>query len=234
MGRRERTLNGVDPLHRFAADLRRLRDQAGAPKYLVMARRSHGVSRTALAEAAGGDHLPRWRTVEGFVRACGANPDDWLPRYEGLCDHLHVALTTSEEAAEAPVRTAARFAVVVVQNKVALGPTAIVEDVSPAYLSSRPIPYGVNYGCKIPGTNLVTGTPLVAEYQILGEWMANYNLDSSEVRDNPNKAFSNLWYYVVLHNGVAGFLSEVYVEPASRGGMGLPRRVVSTDQLRVS
>lgn len=234
MGRPERDLNATDPLHIFAGELRRLRAQAGNPKYLVMSRFAKGVSRTALAEAAGGDHLPRWRTVEGYVRACGGNPEDWLPRYEGLCDHMEQTVPCSCDHRLHSKWNSSRYAVIVVQNKVALGPYALVEDATPAYLSSRPIPYGVNYGVRIPGTDVMSGAPLVTDFTVVGEWVANYNLDSAEVRDNPNKAFSNLWYHVVLHNEVAGYLSEAYVEPESRGGLGLPRRSAATAAERIA
>ncbi len=46
------------PLVDFARDLRVLRAQAGTPKCATMARRT-GRSKTALADAAGGQHLPR-------------------------------------------------------------------------------------------------------------------------------------------------------------------------------
>jgi WD40 repeat protein len=61
--------------------LRALRVDAGSPKYLQMARRT-GRSRTALAEAAGGDHVPQWETVEAYVRACGGDPTEWIARWE--------------------------------------------------------------------------------------------------------------------------------------------------------
>lgn len=50
-----------------------------------MARRT-GRSRTALAEAAGGDHVPRWETVEAYVRACGGDPAEWIERWEAARD----------------------------------------------------------------------------------------------------------------------------------------------------
>ncbi|MEU8372912.1 helix-turn-helix domain-containing protein [Micromonospora sp. NPDC048894] len=82
MARPERPLPADGgPIVGFAQDLRLLREKAGSPKYLLMARRT-GRSRTALAEAAGGDHLPSWDTVRAFVEACGGDPMEWLPRWE--------------------------------------------------------------------------------------------------------------------------------------------------------
>jgi tetratricopeptide (TPR) repeat protein len=105
MGRPERDLDVSHPLHAFAAELRELRRRAGSPKYLSMSRKS-GVSRTALSEAAGGDHLPTWRTVDAYVVACGGRPLDWLPRWERLSDGKEAAggQAASSEAAAATTR----------------------------------------------------------------------------------------------------------------------------------
>lgn len=82
MPRPERPLDpSSGPLAAFAADLRALREAAGSPKYLQMARQT-GRSRTALAEAAGGDHLPTWETVEAYVRACGGDLREWSAKWE--------------------------------------------------------------------------------------------------------------------------------------------------------
>lgn len=88
MPRPERPLNpGTNPLHAFASDLRALREEAGNPKFLQMARRT-GKSRTALSEASGGDHLPTWETVQAYVTACGGDPDAWRVRWERVRDAL--------------------------------------------------------------------------------------------------------------------------------------------------
>lgn len=82
MPRTERPLDpSSGPTAAFAAELRALRIAAGSPKYLQMARRT-GRSRTALAEAAGGDHVPQWETVEAYVWACGGDPAEWAERWE--------------------------------------------------------------------------------------------------------------------------------------------------------
>jgi hypothetical protein len=88
VARPERPLDpALGPLQGFAAELRGLREQAGNPKYLQMQRLS-GRSRTALAEAAGGDHLPTWETTAGFVRACGGDPDKWRPKWEQVQERV--------------------------------------------------------------------------------------------------------------------------------------------------
>lgn len=88
MPRSERNLDpSTGPIAAFATELRKMRVEAGTPKYLQMARRT-GRSRTALAEAAGGDHLPTWETVEAYVRACGRDPAEWLARWEQARDEV--------------------------------------------------------------------------------------------------------------------------------------------------
>lgn len=91
----------------FARQLRELRNQVGSPKYLQMARKS-GRSRTALAEVAGGDHLPTWETVAAFVQACGADPAEWVGRWESVRDALDAdrmrPVAPSSEAITAPQR----------------------------------------------------------------------------------------------------------------------------------
>lgn len=82
MPRPERALDpSAGPVQQFASELRALREKAGSPKYLAMARAT-GRSKTALTEAAGGDHLATWETVAAYVTACGGDPAQWSQRWE--------------------------------------------------------------------------------------------------------------------------------------------------------
>jgi len=80
-----RPLRSLDPsagpVQAFAAELRKLWEEAGSPTFLQMARKT-GKSRTAITEAVGGDHLPSWETVVAFVSACDADPNAWRVRWE--------------------------------------------------------------------------------------------------------------------------------------------------------
>ena len=58
--------------------------------------------------------------------------------------------------------------VVVVQNKVAVGPTALLEDATPAYLSTIPAPYCKARGCAVPGTDMASGAVLAVDCTDLG------------------------------------------------------------------
>lgn len=274
------------PVQAFAAELRKLREEAGSPKYLQMARKT-GKSRTALAEAAGGDHLPTWETVAAFVTACGRDPAAWRGRWEETRERARASAKQEEtdvpavppvavepelaggaepDRAEQPSRSRIRQAlpyamtavagaaiatvvtvavgsigngvphrtlaagghapsavVITVQNKVALGTDRLIEDTTPAYLSTKPAPSCARSGCKVSGTDVGSGAMLVAVCYTRGVEMFNYNLDSSESKINPNRADSTLWYRSVFPDGRLGYISEVYVVPADRGGKGLAR-----------
>jgi len=263
MGRPERPLDpAAGPIQAFASELRQLRQRAGSPKYLQMQRRT-GRSRTALAEAAGGDHLPTWETVEAYVRACGEDPARWRARWAQAHDAARsqrddAAPRASAAVAPRPPRaswlqrwlTAAAIAallvaallvvaitntlhgfrkagnvitvIVVVQNKAAVGPVRLVENPAPAYLSSRPVPSCSTQGCEVPRAQLWSGTILQVTCQVRGATMTNEDLASPGVARNQNRFTSSLWYRCVLPNGAAGYLPQVYVTPAYRGGQGLP------------
>jgi hypothetical protein len=106
VGRPERPLDPYGgPVNAFAAELRKVREEAGSPKYLQMARAT-GRSRTALSEAAGGDHLATWETVEAFLSACNHDPAAWRPRWEEvrawLDEQRHPATDPPPEVAVEP------------------------------------------------------------------------------------------------------------------------------------
>ncbi|MFI6094688.1 helix-turn-helix domain-containing protein [Lentzea sp. NPDC051213] len=84
MPRRERPLGPEDtPLIRFAADLRRLRQEAGSPTYRELGKLAH-YSVTTLSEAAAGRELPSLAVTLAYVTACGGDVDEWRSRWEEL------------------------------------------------------------------------------------------------------------------------------------------------------
>ena len=297
------------PLVEFARDLRALRAAAGTPKFTTMARRT-GRSKTALADASAGQHLPRWETVEDFVRACDGDPGPWRERWAALRAELGSASVDSaprpaavpDEARSAsgatrtsadsnepllaargdegpradgatrtsddsnepvlaprqgsrrrgPLLAAAAAAVVVgialgfvlgratapvepvrpqtveaieVQNKVALGADRLVEDRTPAYLSTEALSYcaSPSRSCKVPGTEMVSGAAVVASCWTTGQMMWNVDLADPEQERNPDRVQSDLWYRASFPDGRTGYLSEVYVVRGDRGGRDLPR-----------
>jgi hypothetical protein len=262
MGRPERPLDpAAGPIQAFASELRRLREQAGNPKYLQMQRRT-GRSRTALAEAAGGDHLPTWETVEAYVRACGGDLAQWQARWARARDTVRAqrgqaaphAIVAADQprpprasgfqrwltaaaaaafliaagAAALHARPTAKVAkvppvIVVVQNKIAVGRSALTEAPAPVYLSSKPIAScATTRGCEVPRTAMWSGVVLRATCTIQGAKMTNEHLGTAGIAGNQGGITSSLWYRCTLPNGAAGYLSEVYIAAAYRGGEGLP------------
>ncbi len=99
MGRPERVLDPEnDPLHRFAAELRGLREKAGKPSYRQLSRRAH-FSVTALSEAAGGVVVPSLAVTLAYAEACGGDRDEWESRWHALMSVLAPAGSAPEESA---------------------------------------------------------------------------------------------------------------------------------------
>ncbi|SEQ16004.1 WD40 repeat [Lentzea xinjiangensis] len=84
MPRGERPLDeGDSPLLLFAADLRRLRADAGRPSYRELSRRAH-FSASTLSDAAGGRKLPGLDVTLAYVRACHGDEAAWERRWHDL------------------------------------------------------------------------------------------------------------------------------------------------------
>ncbi|GAB2617548.1 hypothetical protein GCM10027168_57400 [Streptomyces capparidis] len=94
------------PVPRFALELRELRRKAGGPTYRTMAEKA-GYSVTALSQAAAGQHFPTLPLTLAYVRACGADPQEWEQRW--LRTFEEIARSRPDDAADAPYRGLARF-----------------------------------------------------------------------------------------------------------------------------
>ncbi|MDO0934774.1 hypothetical protein QQY66_24970 [Streptomyces sp. DG2A-72] len=110
MGRPERPLDPTaGPVPRLAHELRKLRSDAGSPSYRAMAEAA-GFSATTLSQAAAGERLPSLAVVQGYVRACGGDPDEWEARWKDA--EAEVAGEVREDDDEdgaPPYRGLARF-----------------------------------------------------------------------------------------------------------------------------
>jgi hypothetical protein len=110
--------------------------------------------------------------------------------------------------------------VVVVYNQVTNGATAMRED-TPAYLSTVTANFCKSNGCALPGTDMGTGAYITAMCQTTGNRTTN-GQDNSAVDDrNPGLYTSTRWYGIRWADGRTGYLSEVWIAPQYRGGMGL-------------
>ncbi|WP_159038719.1 WD40 repeat domain-containing protein [Streptomyces sp. NRRL B-1140] len=77
MPRGERPLEAGDsPLLKFAADLRRLRKEAGSPPYRTLAEHAH-YSISTLSSAASGQRLPSLEVTLAYVRAWDGDTQEW-------------------------------------------------------------------------------------------------------------------------------------------------------------
>ncbi|MBE1489158.1 nSTAND1 domain-containing NTPase [Plantactinospora soyae] len=91
MPRPEKPISGDDgPVQRFAAELRRLREEAGRPGYRELARRAHFAPAT-LSEAAGGRRFPTLAVTLAYVAACGGDRAAWEARWNAVARHLEEA-----------------------------------------------------------------------------------------------------------------------------------------------
>ncbi|MFF8432219.1 hypothetical protein ACF07Y_45245 [Streptomyces sp. NPDC016566] len=108
-GRPERPLDAsAGPVARFAAELRKLRAEAGSPTYRVMAQRT-GQGASTLSQAAAGERLPTLPVVLAYVLACGGNTEEWEERWREAAAEEAADPPASDEDAEPPYRGLARF-----------------------------------------------------------------------------------------------------------------------------
>ncbi|WP_256106791.1 helix-turn-helix transcriptional regulator [Streptomyces sp. ODS05-4] len=129
------------------------------------------------------------------------------------------ALTSEQHAADGD--GSADFARVVVQNKVAIGPGLLVEDATQIYLSTKAVSRCRVRGCMLHGTQMSSGAQLVADCWLRGENLTNADITSEGIERNTNRVSSDRWYRVKWKDGRVGHISEVYLEPTSRGGLRL-------------
>ncbi|MEU9117275.1 hypothetical protein AB0D04_37395 [Streptomyces sp. NPDC048483] len=107
-----RPQNPVDPqagpVQRFAYELRKLRDEAGAPAYRDMARRA-GYSAATLSQAAAGARLPTLPVLLAYVEVCSGDTGYWQQLWEEAEGELAQLPLHEDEDADPPYRGLARF-----------------------------------------------------------------------------------------------------------------------------
>lgn len=166
----------------------------------------------------GTPYLPQVRHVIGSKRR-----PSWLVAIGGMVVVAGVSATVTGLAVGHAGTRLSALAIVIVQNKVAIGSSKLLEDTTPAYLSRRPVPRCSIEGCEIQGTDMYSGAVLPVSCWKRGAQMTNENTQSPGISRNPHGATSSRWYRGIWPNGKSGFLSEVYIEPKYRGGLGLPQ-----------
>jgi lysophospholipase L1-like esterase len=128
-------------------------------------------------------------------------------------------------AAPAPAQQpppAAPRKVLTVDNRVTNG-MGMREDTSPVRLTTKPWKLCTSRGCNIDGTERWSGgTYDAAICQTQGERTTNGHDTNPSDDANPLLFESTRYYGVRLQDGTFGFVSEVWIHAADRGGLGLP------------
>ncbi|QNP75334.1 hypothetical protein IAG44_41985 [Streptomyces roseirectus] len=96
------------PVQRLAHTLRELRRAAGGPAYRAMAKTA-GFAATTLSQAAAGERLPSWPVVEGYARACGADPAPLEPLWKAAQERVSHAVREPDEDERSPYRGLTRY-----------------------------------------------------------------------------------------------------------------------------
>jgi len=113
--------------------------------------------------------------------------------------------------------------VITVDNRVTNG-MGMREDSVPARLTTQPWTHCTSRGCNINGTERGSGgTYDAAVCQTGGERTTNGNDHDASDDANPERFESSRYYGVRLTNGTFGYVSEVWIRAADRGGLGLPQ-----------
>ncbi|MGV9248992.1 nSTAND1 domain-containing NTPase [Streptomyces sp. NPDC003710] len=96
------------PVQRFAAELRKLRADAGSPSYRSMAQRA-GQGASTLSQAAGGERLPTLPVVLAYAEVCGGDREEWEERWREVAAEVAAELRCEDADARPPYRGLARF-----------------------------------------------------------------------------------------------------------------------------
>ncbi|MDO9352435.1 MAG: hypothetical protein Q7T55_01985 [Solirubrobacteraceae bacterium] len=121
---------------------------------------------------------------------------------------------TPQPTPQPPTSTA-----ITVDNRVTNG--AGMREDTPAYLSSATRNFCKRNGCALGGTDMGSGAVIAAECTVLGDRTTNGQDNSSVDDGNPGLFTSTRWYGIRWGDGRFGYLSEVWVVAANRGGLGL-------------
>jgi hypothetical protein len=142
-------------------------------------------------------------------------PVDALP--PGIAAGPVVNVPAGTPAPPAPPRR-----ILTVDNRVTNG-AGMREDSTPARLTTQPWVFCGSRGCNINGTERGSGgTYDAAVCQASGERTTNGNDHDASDDANPERFESTRYYGVRLADGTFGYVSEVWIRAADRGGFGLP------------
>ncbi|WP_243718631.1 NBR1-Ig-like domain-containing protein [Actinomadura sp. 7K534] len=121
----------AEAIEGFAAVLRELRESVGSPPFREMSGRSGAISHTTLHEATKGNRLPSWGTTVEFVKACGADPEEFRERWEAANQAVRSVSARKGEVARPAGEVAAASAVEPRPVDVDIKPSATLVPVPP-------------------------------------------------------------------------------------------------------
>jgi hypothetical protein len=97
------------------------------------------------------------------------------------------------------------------------------DDSHPAYLSTVPRNFCKDADCAVPGTDVLTGATIGPAVCQRGGAQATNGDEGTTVDDkNSGLYISDTWYGVRQPDNTIGYISDVWVRPSQRGGLGLP------------
>jgi hypothetical protein len=137
-------------------------------------------------------------------------------------EYRRVNVSNAVAPAPAPEPAPPPRRVITVDNRVTNG-GGMREDTTPARLTTQPWIRCGSRGCNINGTERSSGgTYDAAVCQTTGERTTNGNDGNANDDANPERFESTRYYGVRLGDGTYGYVSEVWIRAADRGGLGLP------------
>lgn len=95
-------------IDQFVERLVQMREDAGAPSFRQMAKRSGAISHATMHDAVQGVRLPSWETSVEFAKACGADPEDLRADWERAKATLQPVPEKDEPAEDAEDAGSAR------------------------------------------------------------------------------------------------------------------------------
>ncbi len=150
------------------------------------------------------------RFSDGLVRSAEYHSDNCAPP----------ALVPPPPPPPPPLPPQARRTIAV-DNRVTNG-LVMREDAVPLRLTTQPRTFCGTLGCNINGTERATGDVYDAAIcQTRGERFTNGNDADPSDDNNPQLFESTLYYGVLLADGTFGYVNEVWIRAADRGGLGL-------------
>lgn len=166
------------------------------------------------------DALP-WLAAHRATKRAKAKPKPKVAPKTPTAPAPPAAVPPAPSTPTAPAKPVRK--VITIDNRVTNG-ASMREDSTPVRLTTKPWKNCGSRGCNIAGTERVSGQKYdAAVCQTTGERITNGNDHSSSDDTNPARFTSTRYYGVRLADRRFGYVSEIWIDKAFRGGLGLPQ-----------